>query len=89
MPCPACGLTRLSLHLFRGDVGTALSGDLPGVILLSTLVTIAAMQAAAVLAPRRPLDRSALLRSRMLPVILISALLAHWGWTAATGGLAS
>jgi len=84
VPCPACGLTRLGVHLARGDVGVAVAGDLPGVL----LVVLAALTATAQLGALagRPVPW---LRSAALPLILGGLVLAHWAVTLTTGGLLS
>lgn len=83
MPCPVCGLTRLAVHLGRGELGIALTKDGPGVVLFVTLAVVAVAQLVALRG--RPLPW---LRSRGLPGLLVVALSAHWALTALTGGIA-
>jgi len=82
VPCPACGLTRLGVHLARGDVAVAVAGDLPGVLLVVLVALTAAAQLRAVAG--RPVPW---LRSAALPLILGGLVLAHWVVTLTTGGL--
>ncbi|QXC62120.1 DUF2752 domain-containing protein [Aquihabitans sp. G128] len=84
LACPACGLTRLSLALGRGDLVGAVGRDLPGVTLLALLAVAAGAQLAAT--SGRPPVRW--LASPWLAPALVALLLAHWAVTVAFGGFA-
>ena len=84
VPCPGCGLTRLAVHVTEGRLGTAATGDLPGLLLLLAVAVVAVAQVAALRGRSLPW-----LRGPALPLVLGGLLAAHWALTAVTGGLPS
>ncbi len=85
IPCPFCGMTRLSDHLLRLDVVGAVTGDPAGVVFLAVLGVLAAVGAA------RRLGWAPTLWPSSTPVVavLVTTLALHWITTLGGGGFVS
>lgn len=85
IPCPFCGMTRLSEHLLRLDVAGAFTQDPAGVVFLAVLGLLAAVGVASRLgwAPTRwP-------TTAPVTTVLVVALGVHWITALGGGGFAS
>lgn len=86
VPCPFCGITRLTDHLLHGDLALAVSTDPFGVLLVGMLGLMAVVGAVA-LVGRAGAARLSSAGAR-LPVggALLGALALHWTTTLLGGG---
>ena len=86
IPCPGCGITRLSDAVAHGHLSTALRADVAGVALLGVLAVLAGLHLVSLVRHRPP---APWLRSWAVPLVVAALVGAHWVTTIITGGLPS
>lgn len=86
IPCPFCGITRLTDHLVHGDVALAVTTDPFGVLLVGLLGLLAVVGMLTIM--RRSTGSPFAVASVRAPVggALLAALALHWTTTLLGGG---
>lgn len=84
IPCPFCGLTHCARLVVRGDLGV-IAGHDPAALALTVLLAVAVITQLVAIVRRR--TGPAFMSSRVLGVVVLVVLAAHWATTIVTGGL--
>jgi hypothetical protein len=82
IPCPGCGLTRATLALFRGDVGTAFQLHPLVFVLMPLVVGLSLNTAYEYVRGPRPTANPGLVTSRVASLaaaVLLAGMLGVWG----------
>lgn len=87
VPCPGCGMTRLTDAVVHGRIGEAVGADPAGVGILAVLAVVAVTYLVQVVI--RKDDPPGWMRSPLLLIGLAALVVVHWGTTIVTGGLTS
>ncbi|MDE0803715.1 MAG: DUF2752 domain-containing protein [Acidimicrobiales bacterium] len=86
VPCPFCGITRLTDHLVHGDVALAVTTDPFGVLLVGLVGLLAIAGIAVLLGRASSLSRHRAIAALPVGGTLLGALALHWTTTLLGGG---
>lgn len=86
IPCPFCGITRLTDHLLHGDVALAVSTDPFGALLVVMLGLLAIVGVAVAFGRSSSFRRHQTITSLPVGGALLGALALHWTTTLLGGG---
>lgn len=86
IPCPFCGITRLTDHLVHGDIALAVTTDPFGALLVGMLGLLAIAGVVVALGRSSSLRRRGMMSTLPVGGALVGTLALHWTTTLLGGG---